>query len=192
MMLTPTQGRILLRLARQTIVARLGLDIENPLSDLELNDPVLEEKRGVFVTLNKRNRLRGCIGSLTGEESIVEGVRRHSINAAFNDHRFPPVTADEVNDINIEISILTPPLPLAYRDGDDLIRRLRPGRDGVILQDPDSGRGATFLPQVWEQLPRPETFLSHLCRKAGLAETAWQDGRLAVRTYQVQHIQESA
>jgi AMMECR1 domain-containing protein len=79
---------------------------------------------------------------------------------------------------------LTPMLPLAYRDSADLLAKLRPGRDGVLLER--CGLAATFLPQVWEQLPAPEHFLAHLCLKAGLPATAWQDGCLEVKTYQVQ------
>ncbi len=189
MMLTVEQGNILVRLARQTIAEHLHLDVSKPLHPEELNDPALQARRGVFVTLNKRGALRGCIGSLIGQESIVDGVRRHAVNAAFHDSRFPPVEAGEVPDLRIDISVLTEPRPLTYTDGDDLIKKLRPGVDGVILKA-YGGRGATFLPQVWEQVPDPQLFLTHLCRKAGLADTAWQSGELEVETYQVQHFEE--
>ncbi len=188
-MLTETQGHILLRLARQTIEERLGQPVTDPVQPEELDDPELREHRGVFVTLNKRGMLRGCIGSLLGVESIIDGVRRHAVNAALNDHRFPMVTGDEVPELQIDISVLTPPRNLEYSDGDDLVRKLRPHVDGVILKVP-GGAGATFLPQVWEQLPIPEMFLDHLCLKAGLAKDSWRSGDLTVQTYQVQHFEE--
>ena len=191
MMLTIEQGHILVRLARQTIAEQLHLDVAEPVRPEELADPNLQARRGVFVTLNKRGVLRGCIGSLIGQESIVDGVRRHALNAAFHDSRFPPVDKKEFPELHIDISVLTEPRPLAYSDGDDLIKKLQPGVDGVILKA-SGGRGATFLPQVWDQMPDPQLFLGHLCRKAGLAETTWQSGELEVETYQVQHFEEQA
>ncbi|WP_456473588.1 AmmeMemoRadiSam system protein A [Desulfolithobacter sp.] len=188
-MLTEKQGQILLRLARQTIMERLGLPVRDPVSADELRDPALQEKRGVFVTLNKHGMLRGCIGSLVGSEPIAAGVERNAINAAFHDPRFPPVTADETDELQIDISILSQPRELVYDDGRDLVRKLRPGVDGVIIQG--EGASATFLPQVWEQLPAPELFLAHLCRKAGLPDNAWMSGTLTVLTYQVQHFEEN-
>jgi AmmeMemoRadiSam system protein A len=188
-MLTARQGQILLRLARQTIEAQLGQEVTDQVQPEELDDPDLRQHRGVFVTLNKRGRLRGCIGSLLGVESIVDGVRRHAVNAALNDHRFPMLTGDEVGDLQIDISVLTPPQNLKYTDDEDLVRNLRPHVDGVILKAP-TGAGATFLPQVWDQLPAPEAFLGHLCMKAGLPAETWRTGGLAVQTYQVQHFAE--
>jgi AmmeMemoRadiSam system protein A len=188
-MLNEHQGQILLRLARQTIEERLGLAATDPVAPQELEDPALQNFQGVFVTLNKRGMLRGCIGSLQGMESIVDGVRRHAVNAALHDNRFPVLTADEVEELQIDISVLTPPQDLGYTDGEDLIRKLRPGTDGVIISAP-GGAGATFLPQVWEQLPMPEMFLGHLCRKAGLPDDSWRTGQLGVQIYQVQHFEE--
>jgi AmmeMemoRadiSam system protein A len=188
-MLTEMQGRILLKLARQTIEERLGQIATDPVPPDELNDPGLREHRGVFVTLNKRGALRGCIGSLLGVESILDGVRRHAVNAALHDHRFPMVTGDEVAELQIDISVLTPPQNLEYKDGEDLVWKLRPHVDGVILKVP-GGAGATFLPQVWDQLPIEEMFLDHLCLKAGLPKDSWRSGELTVQTYQVQHFEE--
>ncbi|HHD64379.1 MAG TPA: AmmeMemoRadiSam system protein A [Desulfobulbaceae bacterium] len=189
-MLSEKQGSILIRLARQTIAEHTHLSVDDPVQKEELADPDLQAKRGVFVTLNKHGALRGCIGSLVGQESIVGGVCRNALNAAFHDSRFPPVTADEVPELHIDVSVLSEPRSLAYADGQDLIHKLRPHIDGVILRAP-GGAGATFLPQVWEQLPDPQLFLSHLCLKAGLPQTAWKSGQLEVDTYQVQHFEEN-
>ncbi len=188
-MLSKKQGNILLRLARQTIAEHLHLPVSEPVREEELADPDLQAKQGVFVTLNKDGALRGCIGSLVGQEPIVNGVRRHALNAAFHDNRFPPVTADEFPDLRIDISVLSKPQPLEYHNDQDLVQKLRPHVDGVILRAP-GGAGATFLPQVWEQLPDPQLFLSHLCLKAGLPQAAWKSGQLEIDTYQVQHFEE--
>ncbi|MDW7771496.1 MAG: AmmeMemoRadiSam system protein A [Desulfobulbaceae bacterium] len=188
-MLTDQHGRVLIQLARQTIEEHLGMKPENPVAPELLADPALQEKRAVFVTLNKRGQLRGCIGCFTATESIVEGIKRHALNAAFNDYRFSPVTREEVPNLEIDISLLTEPQPLSYRDSEDLLHKLRPKIDGVILKHP-TGASATFLPQVWEQLPSTPLFLGHLCRKAGLAETEWCTGSLAIQVYQVQYFKE--
>jgi AmmeMemoRadiSam system protein A len=188
--LTEDQGQILVRLARATIAAKLGLcdAISKKIPDNELADPVFQERRGTFVTLKIKNQLRGCMGCLTPSETTLEGIQRNAVNAAFNDPRFPSLTALELKKAEIEVSILTNPRVLEYADGNTLLEKLRPGIDGVIL-----GKGmarATFLPQVWEQLPRTEEFLTHLCRKAGLSPDEWQMGELDVSIYQVQYFHE--
>jgi len=189
-MLTKENGQILLRLARQTLEEQLGRQPTEPLSDTELADPELRQHRGVFVTLNENGRLRGCVGSLLGVEPILDGVRRHVINAALHDQRFAMVSGDEVDTLQIDISILSPPKNLDYADSDDLILQLRPHVDGVILRA-ESGHEATFLPQVWDQLPVAEMFLDHLCLKAGLVGGYWRTGNLTVQTYQVEHFTEA-
>lgn len=183
--LTNQQGQTLVRLARQQIERHLGVTSDSPVAEAELADPALRQNSGVFVTLHKRGALRGCIGSLAAIEPIVEGIRRNALNAAFQDYRFKALTAAELPDLHVEVSVLSEPKPLAYRNADELLHLLRPGIDGVILSGP-GGASATFLPQVWQQLPAPEQFLGHLCRKAGLAESAWRSGSLDISTYQVQ------
>ncbi len=185
------QGEILVKLARKTILENLGKkmasDHARQLSDA-LKDSCFNERRGTFVTLKIDGRLRGCIGSLTSNESILTGIRRNALNAAFRDLRFPPLTTDEFKHVDIEISILTEPQLLEYTDYSDLLSKLRVNVDGVIIR---KGRAvATFLPQVWKQLPEPEIFLSHLCSKAGLPKNAWQNTKLEVLTYQVQYFEE--
>ena len=186
--LNQKQGKILVKLARKTIMEKLGRkmapDKARQLSDA-LKDSCFNECRGTFVTLKIGGRLRGCIGSLTSKESILTGIRRNALNAAFRDPRFLPLTTDEFEHVDIEISILTKPQPLEYTDYSDLLLKLRVNVDGVIIR---KGRaGSTFLPQVWKQLPEPEKFLSHLCAKAGLPKDAWQNTKLEISTYQVQY-----
>jgi AmmeMemoRadiSam system protein A len=191
--LNKEQGSFLLQLARATITRKLderrgGKQEENQGEQGKTADPALQAQCGTFVTLKIGGQLRGCIGNLEPVGSIAEGIQRNAVNAAFYDSRFPELTTEELAQVHIDISILTRPQPLEYRDGADLAARLRPGVDGVILR---LGRcGATFLPQVWEQLPQVEDFLGHLCRKAGLSATAWQDAHPEVEIYQVQCFEE--
>ncbi len=184
---TAGEGKALVRLARATIARRLGMTARE-VSAAELAAPVFREKRGTFVTLKSGGRLRGCIGSLAAVESLADNIRRNAENAAFGDPRFPQLGADELLGVEVEISILSEPQPLVYQDGADLLKKIRPGSDGLVIRR--GGAGATFLPQVWEQLPRPEDFLNHLCLKAGLPADAWKQGDLQVSTYQVQHFSE--
>jgi AmmeMemoRadiSam system protein A len=187
-----TQGQILVQLARLTLQHELGKSVppdESESLKKSLLDPSYDSHCGTFVTLKINDRLRGCIGNLTANEPLSEGVRKNAINAAFHDPRFPPLTDRELKNVDIEVSILTVPQPLAYVDGEDLRSKLRVNIDGVILRKGHSS--ATFLPQVWEQLPDPEAFLEHLCLKAGLSSDAWRNTKLDVLTYQVQYFEES-
>lgn len=190
--LSTEQGQALVRLARDTLESRLlkapSDHVATKLSD-RLSDPALQKHSGTFVTLKIGDHLRGCIGSLTGKEPLVEGVRHNALQAAFHDPRFQPLSRDELEQVAIEISVLTEPQPLSYTNADDLLTKLRPHVDGVTIHK--GFARATFLPQVWDQLLRAEAFLSHLCMKAGLPADAWQHGDLEVETYQVQSFQES-
>jgi hypothetical protein len=190
--LLPTEkGRVLVKLARSALRQKMGLPLEPAEADRmqsALSDPVLQARGGTFVTLKHQGRLRGCIGSLHASESLAEGVRRNAINAAFHDPRFPPFAPNELDQVAIEVSLLTEPRPLAFSDPEDLLRRLQPNVDGVIIRRGNAS--ATFLPQVWEQLPEKEDFLGRLCLKAGLPRDAWKTGQLEVSTYQVQYFEE--
>jgi AmmeMemoRadiSam system protein A len=185
--LSKHQGQALGRLARKAIMEKLGLKSAKTESD-PMTDNCFQEHRGTFVTLTINKQLRGCIGNLESTESIMAGIKRNAVNAAFHDPRFAPLKADELNQVGIEISILTEPQPLEYRGSKDLLTKLRPHVDGVILRKGKAS--ATFLPQVWEQLPKPEHFLSHLCRKAGLSADTWEKTQLEISTYQVQYFEE--
>jgi len=186
---TDENGLALIRLARRTIMERLGQKTDDGSEAAAgLADPRFDDRLGTFVTLKIDGQLRGCIGSLAPVESLREGVRRNAVNAAFRDPRFAPLSAGELDRVEIEVSILTEPQPLAFRDSDELLARLRVNVDGVIIRK--GGASATFLPQVWEQLPRPEEFLSRLCMKAGLSMDAWKHPGLDVLTYQVQYFEE--
>ncbi len=178
----------LLNVARQSLEQTLRGEKLPPLNKAEHQTPLLLAKGASFVTLNQENRLRGCIGTLQAYQPLVEDVREHAIAAALHDYRFPPVSSDELKKIEIEISRLTTPVPLKYSDTADLLAKLRPGIDGVVLKD--AFRQATFLPQVWEQLPSASEFLSHLCQKMGAASNLWQQKKLQVLIYRVEEFSE--
>lgn len=192
LLFSEAQGQVLVQLARQTLMQELGKTVPTEESEAVQNsllDRCYRTYCGTFVTLRINDQLRGCIGNLTANEPLSEGVRRNAVNAAFHDPRFPPLTRKELEKVDIEVSILTEPQPLEYVDGDDLLTRLRVDIDGVIIRKGHAS--ATFLPQVWEQLPDPEEFLEHLCMKAGLSSDAWRENKLEVLTYQVQYFEES-
>jgi len=183
------QGQALVKLARKTLADYLGTSPAEQDDTMEiLKDNALNMKRGVFVTLHKKGQLRGCIGFLDAREPVVEAVRQNAINAAFRDSRFSPLKSSELGEIDIEVSVLTEPAVLEYTDSQDLMERLRPGIDGVIIRQ--GFATATFLPQVWEQLPDKEEFLCQLCLKAGLSAHAWRKAGVEVLTYQVQYFGE--
>ncbi|MFH1351572.1 MAG: AmmeMemoRadiSam system protein A [Pseudomonadota bacterium] len=185
--LTEEEGRYLLSVARRTIQERLSEKKDKGESD-STGSPKYSERRGTFVTLTIEGGLRGCIGHIIPQESLIEGIRVNAINAAFRDPRFRPLSKKEWEKVKIEVSILTDPKPLSYSDADDLLNKLRPGVDGVIIKM--GFHQATFLPQVWEQLPDKKEFLTHLCLKAGLDGQAWRDEKLEVSIYQVQAFEE--
>ncbi|MBW2018687.1 MAG: AmmeMemoRadiSam system protein B [Deltaproteobacteria bacterium] len=174
--------KALLKLARSAIEARLvkGTKVDRPAQV----SPALNESKGCFVTLHKHGQLRGCIGTIEPICPLLECVEKNAQSAAFHDPRFPPLNADELKDIDIEISVLSVPEALNFKDGEDLKRKLKPNVHGVILS-----RGihrSTFLPQVWEQLPDTEQFLEHLCLKGGMSPNAWQDPQTKVEVYEAE------
>ena len=188
---TAEQGQVLVKLARHTIMDKLGQTASGSDSAAltrARQDEGFQSRCGTFVTLKIHGKLRGCIGSLTSTQTVWDGIKRNAVNAAFHDPRFGPLTPKELDQTEIEVSLLTEPRPLEHRGGQDLIQKLRVDVDGVIIRQGHAS--ATFLPQVWEQLPRPEAFLSHLCTKAGLPSDAWQSPELEVQTYQVQYFEE--
>ena len=185
--LSEDEGKYLLDLARKTIRSKLS-NKEPPHIDSETVPQKFQERLGTFVTVTIDGNLRGCIGHIIPRETLIEGIRENAINAAFRDPRFPPLTQEEFDDIELEISVLTLPKELTYTDAEDLLAKLRPGVDGVIIKK--GYHEATFLPQVWEQLPDKREFLTHLCLKARLSPHSWNTEKLVVSTYQVQAFEE--
>ncbi len=185
--LTPSEQTLLLKIARKALEnAVCGV----PLPELNLSElpKALQALGASFVTLTIDGRLRGCIGTLDPYQPLATDVQEHTVAAGLQDFRFPQVTPDELPRIEIEVSALTPRRPLKYTTPDELVAQLRPQVDGVILQD--AFKKATFLPQVWEKLPDPEEFLTHLCLKMGAPGDLWRKKHLNVYTYQVQKFHE--
>ncbi len=157
--------------------AATGAAAEDPAPDRA--PAPLRAARRTFVTLEVGGRLRGCVGSLAATDSLIVDVARNTRKAALSDPRFPPLTTGELSDASVTISVLSTPRPIAFADEDGLLAQLRPGIDGMIIED--CGRRALFLPKVWAMLPDPRQFLGHLKAKAGLSPEHWSDGFKAWR-----------
>jgi len=185
-MINKSVQKYLLKLARISIESELGLESKKI---VQVDDPILNEKRGVFVTLEMMGQLRGCIGNIMPVESLENSVKENAANAAFHDPRFAALKEDELKSIEIEISVLTVPKRLVFSDTDDLLKKLRPNIDGVVLSN--GLNKATYLPQVWEKVANKEDFLRSLCQKAGLGSDAWKDPETIIETYQVELFKES-
>ncbi|MBU1036846.1 AmmeMemoRadiSam system protein B [Patescibacteria group bacterium] len=148
----------------------------------------LREKWGVFVTLTKDKKLRGCIGNILPGKPIYQAVMENVLNAAIDDPRFNPVTLEEIDDLVIEISILTLPKELKVRNHQEYLVKLKAEVDGVIIKQ--GNHTATYLPQVWEELKKPTEFLGSLCFKAGLSNDCWMDTNTQLLTYQAEVFKE--
>ncbi len=185
--LTQEEKDYLLTLARHAMTTAVIGKMRMHVEDSEV-PAGLRQKGASFVTLTIAGELRGCIGSLEAYQPLYQDVQQHAVEAALEDYRFQPVTEEELPLISIEISRLTAPEPLPYTSPTSLTGLLRPHQDGVILRD--GARRATFLPQVWEQLPQPAMFLSHLCQKMGASPDLWRQKLLEVSIYQVEEFSE--
>jgi len=169
-MLSEDDKRRLLALARQTIAE--GHKHGPPeLAPNQHEQGILNQPRACFVTLHLNDHLRGCVGCLEPRASLLQEVATAAYNAAFCDPRFSPVPREQVAQLDIHISVLTPPVAMQFADEDDLLRQLRPMVDGLVLRDGE--HSSTFLPDVWETLPEPRAFLRRLKRKAGLPPDYW-------------------
>jgi AmmeMemoRadiSam system protein A len=159
-------GTTLLTLARNAIAVRMGLA-----QSVTVNAPELLKNSATFVTLTQNRQLRGCIGSLQAYRPLIEDIRENACNAAFRDPRFKPLSADELPITLVEVSLLTPAETMQFSSEADALAQLRPNIDGIIFSA--GNRRSTFLPQVWEQLPKPADFMAHLKQKAGLPANYW-------------------
>jgi len=150
--------------------------------DIESFTPDLQAVRATFVTLTKAGQLRGCIGSVIPHQSLIADLAHNAFSAAFGDPRFKKVTMDELPQMEYAISLLSPMVEMSFSDEEDMLGKLRPNIDGLLIKD--MGKQSVFLPQVWDQLPLPESFLKHLKQKAGLAGDHWSE-TFRAWTYQV-------
>ena len=168
-MLPIDAGATLLPIARATIANALGRLVAVP-----TDAPWLQEPGASFVTLTQNGGLRGCMGTLEVRQSLLADIQNNARAAAFHDPRFAPLTAQELEATDIEVSVLSALQPIHFGSEADALSQLRPGIDGVVFAF--GHHRSTFLPQVWEQLPDPENFMANLKRKAGLAADFWADG----------------
>lgn len=168
--LGPDEQIRLLGLARESIAQGLlsGQPRICPARDFT---GALAQPGASFVTLRRRGELRGCVGSLEAARPLAQDVATAAFNAAFRDRRFPRLSESELAEVRIEISVLSPMVPLRVRDQDELLRRLRPLIDGLLLEEGPAR--ATFLPKVWEQITEPMDFVTALKSKAGLPADYW-------------------
>jgi hypothetical protein len=174
-------GKALLAIARAAIAARLEgrAAAAAPASVPEAAADTLYAEGASFVTLSRKGNLRGCIGSPTAWRPLAVDVADNAVRAAFQDPRFPPMSPAEWPDVKLSVSLLSPPQTMSFSDEPDLLAQLRPGIDGLIIED--QGRRALFLPAVWAQLPDRRSFLAHLKSKAGLLVDHWSPSFRALR-----------
>ncbi len=171
-MMEKGQQHRLLQLAEASI--RFGLEHGRPLKPVPDDyEPVLRQPGACFVTLKREGELRGCIGSLSAERPLIEDVAENAYAAAFSDPRFYPLQPAELRGLEMSISIIGKAEPMHFSSERDLITQLRPGIDGLIIEE--GYRRGTFLPSVWEQLPDPVDFIRHLKLKAGLPVNYWSE-----------------
>lgn len=176
------QRKILLKLARQSIENYLEnkATAESDLENIRAHS-ILTIPRGVFVTLKKNGKLRGCIGDLISNDPLYKGVMSYAIKSAVQDKRFPPVTREELDELDLSISVLEYPRRVKVEKPEDYLEILKQGQDGVILIH--KGRNSTYLPQVWDTLPDPILFLSNLCIKQGSPQNCWKDTNTVLFKY---------
>jgi AmmeMemoRadiSam system protein A len=179
--LNSAEKKHLLEVARYSIAEELGIKYAKPAA---LKSKALEAKQGVFVTLHEQGELRGCIGCFDSDKTLDETVAQYAKWSAFNDHRFAHLSKAEFDKINIEISVLTPAREIDY---DGLVKSF-PKKPGVIIEL--DIYNATFLPQVWDDLPEPDDFMGHLCMKAGLKPDEWKKPGMGFYVYEVIKIEE--
>lgn len=171
-MLVKTDRYLLRKLARDAIKYGLMHQAVMPV-ELETMPESVNQPGASFVTLFLKGGLRGCIGSIEAHRPLAQDVASNAYAAAFRDHRFEPVNELIVDDLTLHIAVLTTPEPIHCQSEQELVAQLRPGCDGVIIED-DTHR-ATFLPAVWDSLPNPERFVMELKRKAGLRPDYWSE-----------------
>jgi hypothetical protein len=179
------EQEILLGLARRSLVEYFQQTVPGVPA---LDDPILDQQRGCFVTLMRNGALRGCVGNVFPRLPLCQAVVESARSAAFCDSRFPPLERHELFEILIEISVLSAAVRLRSGTAEEILAQIRPHVDGVLLQV--SGRMSTFLPQVWEKLPVPTDFMNCLAKKSGLAPEAWCDSSAVISVYQAQSFAE--
>lgn len=188
MPLSNEQKIYLLNLARQTIADYFNKGEKTALDPQEIVEE-LSKPAATFVTLTIDGDLRGCVGNLIAKKPLYQDIINNSLLAAFGDNRFPQLTQKELEIIKVEISILSEPTPYKFDSPDSLLEQIMPKKHGLIIQN--SYDQATYLPQVWDDLPDKIDFLESLCQKAGLPKESWKDESTKIFYYTVGHFSEN-
>jgi AmmeMemoRadiSam system protein A len=178
------QQQQMLSTARESILHGLHYGSRR-LPDHESIDPSLLKTAASFVTLKIDGQLRGCIGSLSATEALIDDIAYNAHSAAFKDARFTPLPETEIHKLIIHIAVLSRCEPIDFHSEDNLLQQLRPSIDGLVLSD--GHHRATFLPSVWEQLEKPKEFLGQLKLKAGLSKDYWSH-TIAIERYTVESV----
>jgi len=187
MSLTDHEQQTLLKEARAAIAHEVQGREEIEV-DLDNVPQALCRPGACFVTLTKGGELRGCVGSIEAQQPLIIEVRKRAVGAAVQDFRFPPLRKEELQEIKIEISCVSPLRSISYHQTKELLDIIQPGKDGVVLSC--GARKATFLPQVWEKIPDVEEFLARLCMKMGVDRNRWRERGMQVFLYRVDAFQE--
>ena len=178
---------ILLRVAKSAIMRQFDDSYKFDEKSLLEAYPMLLVEGAAFVTLKHKQSLRGCIGSIIAHRSLYNDIVHNAVAAAFEDPRFYPLSESELSHVEVEVSVLSKAEILEYEDFSDLLQKVRPDIDGLIINY--NGSQGTFLPQVWEQLKTPREFLEHLSMKAGLTPSVYEKHPMIYR-YGVDAIEE--
>lgn len=181
-----TDRETLLDTARQSILHGLTHQLPLPIQLADYSE-TLTVNRACFVTLLRNQQLRGCIGSLQASKALISDISKNAFSAAFKDFRFDPVNREDFDHISIHLSILSESEPIMYDSEQDLINKIRPGIDGLILTK--ANQRGTFLPSVWDSIQEPKQFLQHLKTKAGLDIDDWSD-QIKISRYTTEKIQD--
>lgn len=184
-MLTLDQGKVLVRMARHIIKCFVC----NEEVEIKKREKWMDEKRGVFVTIHTypENKLRGCIGLPYPEKPLHEALVEAALGAA-QDPRFKPLEKSELEKATIEVSILSVPEEITFKDSEDLLKKISKGNGLIIRYGPFVG---LFLPQVWEEIPSKEEFLDHLCMKASLPPGFWRERKVKLYKFKAQIFKET-
>jgi len=178
---------ILLQIAKNSILSHLGVAYKPDKEKLLHEYPFLAKDGATFVTLHKSGALRGCIGSIVAHQNLLEDLISNAHSAAFRDPRFSPVSVHELAQLHLEVSVLSQPELIDYKNYEDLCTKIEPAKDGLILKH--GYYQGTFLPQVWHELPSVESFLEHLSIKAGANPAIYKEHPMIYK-YRVDAIEE--
>ncbi len=183
--LTLQEKKTLLEIARKTLISAVKYNTGPEIDDEELKKfERLQKRSGTFVTLKSKDQLRGCIGNIFPNQEVYKAIARNTISSAFYDRRFMPVTEHELNNIEIEISVLSDIMPIKGHDEYDVTKH------GIIIRKGDAS--AVFLPQVaTEQQWDKEETLNHLCRKAGLPQNGWKENGMQFSVFTAEVFRET-